>query len=209
MWKAAAVLGTVIGLGFVPAVASAQDPGTGAGRMEIAAAPAGAFLVMKSENGVEPNFKNVALTGSIAVNANRWIGLEGDFGFAMGVKQNLTFQAGVFNNQRTPHLFSFSGNVIVHPAGSDREFVPYGTAGIGGLTMINTTDVEVLGVTRNDTYLMTNAGGGVKWFAARHWGLRADYRLLMIRSKDTAPEFFGRQELRLAHRIYGAFMITY
>jgi hypothetical protein len=74
--------------------------------------------------------------------------------------------------------------------------------------MFNTTDVETLGVIKNETYLMTNVGGGLKWFAARHWGLRGDYRLLMIRSKETAPAFFG-QELRLAHRFYGAVLITY
>jgi hypothetical protein len=210
MWKATAVLATAISLGLGPAVASAQELGQGgAGRIEIAAAPAGGFLVMKSDNGVEPKFTNFALTGSFTFNANKWIGFEGDVGFAMGVKQNLTFGAGVFNDQKTPNLLSFAGNVVVHPAGSDRAFVPYGAAGIGGLTMFNTPDVEALGVVKNETYLMTNAGGGVKWFAARHWGLRGDYRLLMIKNKDTAPEFFGRQELRLAHRVYGGLVLTY
>jgi hypothetical protein len=194
---------------MIPAIAAGQELGRGAGRLEIAAAPGGGFLVMESTNGVEPNFNNVALTGAVTFNANKWIGFEGDVGFAFGVKQNLTFTTGVINKQKTPHLFSLSASAIVHPAGSNRALVPYAAAGIGALTMINTSDVEVLGINRNETYLMTNVGGGLKWFAARHWGLRGDYRLLMVRSKETAPEFFGRQEMRLAHRVYGALLLTY
>ena len=34
---------------------------------------------------------------------------------------------------------------------------------------------------------------GVKWFAGRHWGVRADYRLFMVKHKDTAPAFFGQE----------------
>ena len=82
-------------------------------------------------------------------------------------------------------------------------------AGIGGLTMTDyyARDVEALGVTKNETFLTGNVGGGLKWFATRHIGLRADYRMLMVKSKDNAPAFFG-QENRCGHRIYGGLLFT-
>jgi hypothetical protein len=195
-----------VGIGIT---ASAQDLPLGAGRVEISAAPGGGVFFMESTGAQEPQFKSYALNGSITFNANRWVGFEGDFGFAIGVRQNLTFGGTDLVDQKTPHLFGYSGNVIVNPMGSDRALVPYAAAGLGGMTILNTNDAEALGIMKNETYLMTNVGGGLKWFAARHWGVRGDYRLMVIRDKDTAPEFFGRQELRYGHRVYGALLLTY
>jgi hypothetical protein len=48
----------------------------------------------------------------------------------------------------------------------------------------------------------------LKWFASRHWGVRADYRLFRVKQKDTAPAFFG-QENRYGHRVYGGVVLTY
>jgi hypothetical protein len=39
--------------------------------------------------------------------------------------------------------------------------------------------------------------------------LRGDYRLLTVNDRSTAPEFFGRREVRYGHRIYGGLMFTY
>ncbi len=75
--------------------------------------------------------------------------------------------------------------------------------------MFDTSDVANLGVTTTETYFTGNAGGGLKWFAARHWGLRADYRLFIIRNKDAAPLFFGQEDLRYGHRVYGGVVLTY
>jgi hypothetical protein len=53
----------------------------------------------------------------------------------------------------------------------------------------------------------TNFGGGVKWYAPNNrWGLRGDYRFGITRSKDDAPEFFGR-DTRYIHRFYGGVMV--
>jgi hypothetical protein len=209
MLKASVVFASAICLGLGVGTASAQELGAGAGRVEIGAAPGGGLFVMESTDAVEPKFRNYAFTASLTFNANRWVGVEGDVAFAMGVRQNLTFNAGTLGDQKTPHMLSYSGNFVFYPAGSNRAVVPYAAAGAGALTMFNTTDVENLGIVKNETYLMTNVGGGLKWFPARHWGVRGDYRLMMVRSNDTAPDFFGRQETRLAHRVYGALILTY
>ena len=46
----------------------------------------------------------------------------------------------------------------------------------------------------------------MKWYAGR-WGLRGDYRFIGVRSKDDAPEFFGREN-RFGHRVYGALLLN-
>jgi hypothetical protein len=77
--------------------------------------------------------------------------------------------------------------------------------GAGGLTLHNTGEVAALGLGGNTTYFAANVGGGVKWYAHRHWGLRADYRLLMVDDTPAAPEFFGRD----GHRVYGGLLFNY
>jgi hypothetical protein len=48
----------------------------------------------------------------------------------------------------------------------------------------------------------------VKWYSPnKRWGLRGDYRLVVTKSKDDAPEFFGN-ETRDVHRIYGGVVIN-
>lgn len=188
----------------------AQEAGTGAGRIEVAAFPGGGILFTETTKSAEPNFTNYTLGGSFTLNANRWVGFEGEAGGSLGLKQTLTFNGTELVKQKTPNMLNYMGNVLFNPIGNDRALVPYGTAGLGGLTMFNgkSPDTGNLGVTKNDTYLTGNIGGGLKWFATRHVGLRADYRLLMVKNKDTAPAFFGTDN-RFGHRVYGGLLLTY
>ena len=64
------------------------------------------------------------------------------------------------------------------------------------------------GVSSDETFLTGNVGGGVKWHAPnKRWGLRGDYRFAVTKSKDDAPEFYGRDN-RYAHRLYGGVIIN-
>jgi hypothetical protein len=66
-----------------------------------------------------------------------------------------------------------------------------------------------LGLADSRTFFAGNAGGGLKWHAANAWGLRADYRLMMIRPSHDAPLFFGTQETRYGHRLSAAIFTTF
>src|SRR6185295_11956094 len=57
------------------------------------------------------------------------------------------------------------------------------TAGLGGLSLFERAAV---GVNDSTTFLTSNVGGGIKWYAGR-WGLRGDYRFIAVQSKDDAP----------------------
>jgi len=196
---------------FGTGVAFAQDngAGVGAGRVEIAAIPIGGVVFLQPDGGTQPKFNNYVLGASATGNINRWVGIEGDLNFAVGRRQDLTFNGASLLNQKTPNLWQYSGNVIVNPGGSDHMVVPYLAGGLGGLTMLNTTDAASLGVTTNQTYLTTNVGGGVRFFPMRHWGIRGDYRFIMIHNNDGGPAFFTSTEDRHANRVYGSFILTF
>ena len=98
----------------------AQDGAVGAGRFEIGAFPGGAMFFTESGNGNEPDFGNYALGGSVTFNPNRWIGVEGEGGGTLGIRQNFTSAATTFPDQRTPGMWMYSGNLVVNPGGSDR-----------------------------------------------------------------------------------------
>ena len=189
--------------------ASAQERGAGAGRVEIGAFPGGGMFFTKTSNGNEPEFGNYALGGSFTVNANRWVGFEGEGGGTVGVRQSFNFGETAYTNQRSPNTWMYHGNVVVNPGGSDRALVPYATAGLGGLTLCPCGDAKnTLGVTTYKTYLTGNMGGGLKWFATPHVGFRGDYRLFIVRNNSTAPLFFG-SETRYGHRVQGGLVFTY
>jgi hypothetical protein len=188
--------------------ASGQETGLGAGRIEISAFPGGGVLFMKSDKGAEPDFTNFALGGSFTLNFNKWIGAEGELGWMPGNVQKLAFKGETLEEQHTPALVGYNGNVVVSPFGNDRQLVPYATGGVGGFTMLKSDEVANLGITDTMSYVTGTVGGGLKWFAARHVGLRADYRLFYVKNNDTAPAFFG-QENRYGHRLYGGLLLTY
>ena len=184
----------------IPGLAQAQS--LTAPRVEVTLIPAGALVFTENADASAPDFGNYHLGGAVAGNVNRFIGVEGEIGTSIGVSQELGF--GYDDDIRTPDLLTYSGNLVVSVP-TRAALVPYVTGGVGGLTVF---DREEIGINQTETLFTSNVGGGLKWFATRHVGVRADYRFFMVKSKDTAPSFFG-QENRYGHRLYGGLLLTY
>jgi len=197
-------LAALVGVGH----AYAQEGG-GAGRFEISAFPGGGVFFGSSSSETEPGFGNYTVGAAFTYNFNRWIGTEGEVGHAVGINQSLNFNGETLTSQQSPSLFAYNGNVVVNPLGNDRTVVPYATGGVGGLRMLKTDQVAALNIDSPTNFLAGNVGGGVKWFASRHWGARGDYRLMIVNDTRNAPEFFGREEVRYGHRVYGGLLFTY
>jgi hypothetical protein len=197
-WFAALALISLIGVDR--AQAQTQESAPGPGTFEITIIPGGATFFTEASDSNSPSFGNYDLGGSATVNFNRYVGIEGEVSGLLGVSQSLDFVNGAVD-VKTPHFLNYSGNVIV--SAGRGSVVPYATAGLGGLSLFERAEV---GVNDTTTFLTSNVGGGVKWYAGR-WGLRGDYRFIAVQSKDDAPAFFG-QETRYGHRIYGGVILN-
>lgn len=145
----------IIGFALTASVASTQESGGSAGRVEVSAFPGGGILFTQSSSGSD--FTNYALGGSLTYNFNRFVGVEGEGGGTFGIDQKLDLRAGR-QSAKPPNTLGYSGNAIVYPTGNNRAFVPYATGGIGGLTLF---DRRQLGVNDTTTFLTGDAGGGV------------------------------------------------
>jgi hypothetical protein len=191
----------VSGILFAVAGAYAQDSRPGPGFVEVTYMPAGAAFVPAKGNS--PSFGNYGFGTSATLNFNRYIGVEGELATMIATSSSLQF-GDLNHNIKSPNMLSYTGNVVVSPW-TGHAIVPYGTGGIGGLTMFERPE---LGIRSDTTFLAGNVGGGVKWYAPNNrWGLRGDYRFAATRSKDDAPAFFGR-ETQYIHRVYGAVIIN-
>jgi outer membrane protein with beta-barrel domain len=195
-----AILLTVTAIGAATP-AFAQEAAAGPGKVVITIIPAGATFFTEAEETNGPSFGNYELGGSVAVNFNRYVGLEGEVSGALGVSQ--TMQVGTFNvDSRSPNLLNYSGNLVIS-APNRSSVVPYFTGGVGGMTMFERRTLVVDDAT---TFLTGNVGGGISWYTGR-WGLRGDYRFIAVQSKDDAPAFFGREE-RYGHRVYAGVLLN-
>jgi hypothetical protein len=196
-----AILAVIAGFfGANSARAQTLEAAPGPGTVEVTIIPGGGTFFTEASDSGGPSFGNYDLGGSVTFNFNRFIGIEGEVSGLLGVSQSLDFAAGSLE-LTTPHFLNYSGNVIVSPGRG--PFVPYATAGIGGLSLFEKAEV---GVADTSTFLTTNVGGGIKWYAGR-WGLRGDYRFIAVQSQDDAPAFFG-QETRYGHRVYGGVILN-
>jgi len=201
MKRSFAALITVITLGVsAPAFAQTREA-SGPGVVEITIIPGGGTFFTEGKDTQGPSFGNYDLGGSVTLNFNRWVGVEGEVSGALGISQSLDFSGATQTDVKTPHLLNYSGNVIVNAAKG--SVVPYVTGGIGGLSLLERSG---LGINDTETFLTSNVGGGVKWYSGR-WGLRGDYRFIAVQSKDDAPVFFGREN-RYGHRVYGGVLLN-
>ena len=193
----------IISMGAILAAvpAFAQEVAPGPGTVEVTIIPGGATVFTSKDAG--PKFGNYTYGGAVALNFNRYVGIEGEAGGTVGRAQDLTF-SGSTANLKTPNTLTYSGNVVAH-VGTGYSVVPFVTGGVGGLTMFERSE---LSINDRQTFLTGNVGGGVKWYAPNsRWGLRADYRFIAVLLKDNAPDFFGH-DTRYGHRVYGAVVIN-
>ena len=189
--------GTLAGVG----IAFAQDSTPGAGVVEVTYMPAGAAFI--TSKGDAPSFGNYGFGTAVSFNFNHHVGIEGELGAMLSTTSDLQF-GDLDRNTKAPNFLNYTANVVVTPW-TGHSVQPYGTGGVGGLTMFERPGV---GVSNDETFLTGNVGGGVKWYAPNNrWGLRGDYRFAATRSKDDAPAFFG-SETRYVHRVYGAVVIN-
>ena len=187
-------------------VAFAQS--TGVRRIEGGIYPAGAIVFQKGSNDSEPKFGEYTFGGWGGYNFNNRLGVTSEFGIGVARRQDLNFALGQFSDVKSPYLANYSGNAIYHLRGNDQSIAPYITGGLGGLTLYKTNGVSQFGFTSNPTFLTGNAGGGVKWYRTRNWGLQADYRWLAVKGKADAPVFFGLNHNRFGHRFAWTILLT-
>jgi hypothetical protein len=178
-----------------------ESTAAGPGPVVVTIIPGGTTYFTEGNDTKGPSFGNYQLGGAVAVNFNRFVGIEGEVGGALGITQDLTLPGGV-SNLKTPNLLNYSGNLVVS-APNKTSVVPYVTGGVGGLSLFKK---ESLGINDTQTFFTSNVGGGVSWYAGR-WGLRGDYRFIALKSKEDAPAFFG-QETRYGHRVYGGVLLN-
>jgi hypothetical protein len=196
------VLLTVAAIGAATA-AFAQDAAPGPGKVVLTIIPGGAtFFTEADDNPDGGSVGNYDLGGAVAVNFNRYVGVEGEVSASIGISQQIELASRTFDG-RSPNLFNYSGNLVLSAA-NRTSVVPYVTGGVGGLTLF---DRDGLTVHDAETFFTSNVGGGVAWHAGR-WGLRGDYRFIAVQSKDDAPSFFGREE-RFGHRIYAGALVNF
>lgn len=187
----------------------AQDPGAPvAGRWEISAFPGGGIFFTRGDTSGSPDFGGYALGGAFTFNVNRWVGVEGEVGGGLSVNQDVRFGGTTLSNTKVPHSLAYNGSIIVNVLGDKGSVAPYVAGGAGGLTFFNRDEIAALGLTKDETFLAGNVGGGVKWFLSPHVGVRGDYRLFVVNGRDDAPAFFGLDEVRFGHRVYGGLVLT-
>ena len=192
----------VAAVGLSPALAqTTESSSSGPGKVEASIIPGGGIFFTEGKDSHAPSFGNYDVGGSLTVNVNRYVGIEGEVSGGLGVSQSLDFAGASLADTRTPHLLNYSGNLIVHVARG--PVVPYVTGGVGGLSLFEQAD---LGVNDTETFFTGNVGAGVKWYSGR-LGLRGDYRFIAVQSNDNAPAFFG-QETRYGHRVYGGIVLN-
>ena len=103
-----AILASVIALAGANH-AFAQEAAPGPGTVEVSVIPGGGTFFTEGSDSQGPSFGNYDLGGSVTVNFNRYVGIEGEVSGALGVTQSLDFNGTSLNDVKTPHMLNYSG----------------------------------------------------------------------------------------------------
>jgi Outer membrane protein beta-barrel domain len=137
MSRVVAIMSVTAILAAVPAFA--QEAAPGPGTVEITLIPGGATFFTSKDAG--PEFRNYMYGGAVALNFNRYVGIEGEAGGTVGIAQDLTFR-GSTANLKPPNMLTYNGNVVLNVA-AGHSVVPFVTGGVGGLTMFERTELSI------------------------------------------------------------------
>ncbi len=197
--------------------ASAQDATIGAGKVEIGGFPGGGTFFIGGDDNQEVNFNVYTAGGGLTYYLNEAVALEGEFTGSVGWAQDVTFRHAALIHNQMPTVWSYAGNVVFFPGGTNGKRAPiYLTGGIGAVTLAPRVPTKVFGydvdTVGTQMFMAENVGAGVKLFRgadAPNWGFRLDYRYLFVNSKSDAPAFFAKSKSRGAHRVYVGMLYTW
>lgn len=178
--------------------ALAQEP-AGAGRTEVLAALFGGGAVfMPPAAGEAGTTTNYLLGIAVTRNMNPWIGVNGDLGIVLGRHTAHELYGSAWRDQKTPNMLLAGGDLIVNPWRSDRPIVPFLQGGVGILRVFDGGAVHPT----------LSGGGGLRWFPAPHYGVRAAYSFIGIGNQDD-PALTSERAIRHAHRVSGSLVLTF
>src|SRR5438128_1236415 len=106
-----AVLLAIVGLAG-SSRAYAQETGSGPGVVVVTIIPGGGTFFTEGKDTNGPSFGNYDLGAGVAVNFNRYVGVEGEVSGALGIAQDLLF-AGHTSNLKTPNALNYSANLVL------------------------------------------------------------------------------------------------
>jgi hypothetical protein len=197
--------------------ASAQDATVGAGKVEIGGFPGGGTFFIGGDGNQEVNFNVYTAGGGLTYYLNEAVALEGEITGSVGWAQDVTFRNGPVIHNQMPTVWSYAGNVVFFPGGTNGKRAPiYITGGIGAVALAPRVPTAVFGYdvdkVGTQMFMAENIGAGVKLFRgedAPNWGFRLDYRYLFVNSNSDAPAFFAKSKSRGAHRVYVGMLYTW
>ena len=198
--------------GLLPIVdrpALAQEV-VGAQRVEIDSAIFAGGNIFLPRSPSNERLRAFVVNAAVTANLNQFVGFEGNIGVALGRHAALDLYgvAPSTNPALTPTVLLYTGSVIVNPIRSDRRYVPFVQAGLGGFRTMGGAEATNVSLAPSTTYLTAMVGGGLRWFPIRHWGLRLDYRYYAISNNGSAA-VADNGPRRSAHQIYAGLIVTF
>ena len=136
----------VVAATFVTAAGAYAQEAPGPGVVDVTYIPAGAAYFTSNNNS--PSFGNYGFGTGVTFNINPHIGIEGELGAMIATTSDLQF-GDLDSHIKSPNMLSYTANLIVS-APTGHSVVPYGTGGIGGLTMFERPG---LGISNDETFL--------------------------------------------------------
>ena len=167
--------------------ASAEDAQRG--RAEWYGFPGGGLLFTDASDSTGPASFTIGTAFALRVNGRAAVEVDAVLG--LGRRQTIEFGGRTFAAQPMPDTIGLGASVIVDAVPRSRGVVPYLASGIGALLVVPRDGTGAVGFTSRSSLPTANLGGGLKWYAPWGWGLRADYRVLVVGHDDRTAAFYG------------------
>ncbi len=146
----------------------------------------GVNFLNESDTAFPETFVGIPVVGSVAYRFTDVWAAEAEFSYAIPIEKDVDLIGGTVK-RKSPDFMTYMANARATWPLPDQPWMPYATAGVGGITFMSDEDEERLpALAESQTALALDFGVGTGYRLTPNWVLRADFVAFVAFPSDDA-----------------------
>jgi len=146
----------------------------------------GVNFLNENDTAFPETFVGIPITGAVAYRFTDSWAAEAEFSYALAIEKDVDLIGGTVK-RKSPDFMTYMANARATWPLKDQPWMPYATAGVGGITFLSDEDEKRLpALSESQTAFALDFGVGTGYRLTPNWVLRADFVAFVAFPSDDA-----------------------
>lgn len=147
----------------------------------------GASVLNENDTAFPESFVGIPIVGAVAYRFTDIWAAEAEFSYVVPIEKDVDVSPGVTVKRRSPDFMTYMANARATWPLADQPWMPYVSAGVGGITFLSDEDEKRLpALAESQTAFAVDFGVGTGYRLTPNWVVRADIVGLVAFPSDDA-----------------------